>query len=77
MSIVITDKAILEQLTQASGILEVRDTDGNLLGTFAPPYGRLPPAVRSPFSDDEVERRRKETDGRPLAEIIADLERHA
>ena len=77
MSIVITDKALLEQLTQASGTLEVCDSNGNLLGTFAPPYGKLPPGVRSPFADEEIERRRQQPDGRPLADILRDLERRA
>ena len=77
MSIVITDKELLEQLIQASGTVEVRDPNGNILGTFAPPYGKLPGGVRSPFTDEEIERRRHEPDGRPLAEILRDLEKRA
>jgi hypothetical protein len=77
MSIVITDKALLEQLIQASGTVEVCDPSGNLLGTFAPPYGKLPPGVRSPFADEEIERRRQHPDGRPLADILRDLEKRA
>jgi hypothetical protein len=75
MSIVITDKALLEQLSQARETVEVRDPSGNFLGTFAPPYGKLPPGMKSPFSDEEIERRRQQPDGRRLADILRDLEK--
>ncbi len=74
MSIVVTDPALVEQLRHAASSVEVRDTSGNLLGTFAPPYGKLPPGVDSPFTDAEMERRRHEPDGRRLADILRDLE---
>ena len=77
MSIVITDQALVQQLTQAADTVQVCDRNGNLLGTFAPPYGKLPHGVRSPFTDEELERRRQEPDGRPLAEILRDLEKRA
>jgi len=74
MAIVITDPALLAQLSQTSGAVEVQDSNGNYLGTFAPPIGKLPPGVHSPFSMEEIERRRKQPDGRPLADILRDLE---
>jgi len=77
MSIVITDKSILDQLRQASGTVEVHDQNGELLGTFAPLYGKLPAGVQSPFTDEEIERRRREPDGRRLADILRDLEKRA
>jgi hypothetical protein len=77
MSIIITDRTLLEQLSRASGTVELHDANGNLLGTFAPTYGKLPPGVRSPFSDQELERRRQEPDGRRLTDILRDLEKHA
>ena len=75
MSIVITDTALVQKLVQASGTVEVRDATGNFLGTFAPPLGKLPIGVRSPFTEEEIERRRGQPDGRPLAEILRDLEK--
>jgi hypothetical protein len=75
MAIVVTDAKLAEQLAQASGTLEIRDANGNFLGTFAPPHGKLPTGVRSPFTTEEIERRRKEPDGRPLADILRDLEK--
>ena len=74
MSIVVTDPALVQQLRQAAGAVQVHDSSGNLLGTFAPAYGKLPPGVRSPFTDAEIERRREEPDGRQLADILRDLE---
>jgi hypothetical protein len=74
MSIVITDKSVVEQLSQASGTVEVRDASGNLLGTFAPPSGKLPAGVSSPFTTEDLARRRLEPDGRSLSEILGDLE---
>ena len=75
MSIVITDAALVQTLVQMSGTVEVRDGNGNFLGTFAPPVGNLPPGVRSPFTTEEIERRRGQPDGRPLVEILRDLEK--
>ena len=77
MSIEITDPALLAQFTQTSESVEVRDPTGNYLGTFAPPTGKLPPGVRSPHSDHEIEEMRKQTGGRPLADILRDLEQRA
>jgi hypothetical protein len=77
MSIVVTDPALVQQLREAAGSIEVHDSSGNLLGTFAPPYGNLPPGVRSPFTAAEIERRRQEPDGRSLAEILGDLEKRS
>lgn len=75
MSIVITDAALADQLSRASGTVEVRDAKGRFLGTFATPFGKLPPDVRSPHSDEETEVLRKQPDGRPLADIHLDLEK--
>lgn len=75
MSIVISDPALLSVFAGANDATEVLDSAGNFLGTFEPPYGKLPPGVRSPFSDEEIEEARKEPDGRPLADILRDLEK--
>jgi hypothetical protein len=77
MSIVITDKTLLEQFGQALDTVEIRDGNGRLLGMFAPPYGKLPAGVRSPFTEEEIERRRSEPDGQLLADIMRELEKRA
>lgn len=73
MSITVTDPNLLAQLT-ADDQVELHDTNGRRIGVFvADGLGRLPPGVKSPFSDEEMERRRKEPKtGRPLADILRD-----
>lgn len=75
MSIIVSDPALLAQLAQANTPVEVRTPDGRWLGTFDPANGKLPPGVHSPYSDQEIEERRKQPDGRPLADILRDLEK--
>ena len=61
MSITITDPALLAQLTAAPGFIEVRAPDGRVIGTFfLEGYGKPPPGVKSPISDEEFEEARKE-----------------
>jgi hypothetical protein len=76
MSITITDPALIAQLRQAGGSVELTDPEGNVLGTFAVDgLGKLPPGVKSPFTREEMEeRRQKHRSGRPLKDILRDLE---
>jgi hypothetical protein len=75
MSITITDPALLAQLRQAMDDDELTDPECNRLGTFAAKeLGRLPPGVKSPFTAEELERRRQNRTGRPLKDILRDLE---
>lgn len=74
MSITITDPGLLAQLRQAAAVIELKDPDGNVLGTFAGEgLGKLPPGVKSPFTEEEMAERRKQRTGRPLKDILADL----
>ncbi|MFO0797912.1 MAG: hypothetical protein U0804_10560 [Gemmataceae bacterium] len=75
MSITITDPALIAQLREA-GSAELTDPDGNVIGTFAVEgLGALPPGVKSPFTREQMEeRRRTQRSGRPLKDIIRDLE---
>jgi hypothetical protein len=74
MSITITDPALLAQLRQTADVVELKDPDGNVLGTFANEgRGRLPPGVKSPFTDEQRAAMRKERTGRPLKDILRDL----
>jgi hypothetical protein len=74
MSITITDPALLAQLAAARNPVEVRGPDGEYIGTFQPPLGTPPPGFKVPFSDEELERRRQSRTGRPLKDILRDLE---
>ena len=75
MSITITDPELLAQLTATSDIVEVCGPDGRVIGTFAAEnLGKLPPGVKSPFTDEQVAEFRKQKTGRPVADILKDLE---
>ncbi len=70
-TITITDPELLAKLSAAPGFIEMRDPAGRVLGTFfLEGYGQLPPGVKSPISDEEFEEARKQTGGKPLAEIL-------
>jgi hypothetical protein len=75
MSVTVTDPVLLSQLA-AGDEVELADPSGRVLGTFVPSgLGKLPPGVRSPFSDEEMAERRKGPQiGRPLADILRDLQ---
>ena len=75
MSITVTDPTLLAQLTTDDHV-ELRDPTGRVLGVFVPEgLGKLPPEVKSPFSNEEMEQRRKEPrSGRPLSDILRDLQ---
>jgi hypothetical protein len=76
MSITVTDPSLLSQLT-AGAEVELTDPSGKVLGVFVPEgLGKLPPGVQSPFSEEEMAQRRKAAKvGRPLVEIMHDLEK--
>lgn len=75
MSITITDPNLLAQLRQAGDVVELKDPDGKVLGRFSVEgLGKLPPGVKSPFTDEERAEMRKERTGRPLKDILGDLE---
>jgi hypothetical protein len=76
MSITITDPTLLAHLRQAGSTVELKDPDGNVLGLFTVEgLGKLPPGVQSPFTREEMEERRVQNrSGRPLKDILRDLE---
>jgi hypothetical protein len=80
MTRVIVDQATRLRLKNLAELLEVCDEGGHVLGYFAP----ISPQNRShyegaevPFSDAEVQDLLKQPRGRPLADILADLEKRA
>jgi hypothetical protein len=73
MTKIIVDAATRANLHNLDTLLEVCDESGQTLGYFHPqgPPSRVP----SPFSDEEIERRRQQRTGKPLAEILERLNR--
>ena len=75
MSITINDPGLLAQLVAARSPVDVHGPNGEYVGTFQPPLGAPPAGLKSPFSEEEMERRRRENrTGRPLADILKDFE---
>lgn len=72
MTHVTIDAATLARLSNLADITEFRDESGRVLGHFHP----LKPsaACRSPISDEEIQRRRQLRSGRPLSEVLKDLQ---
>ena len=78
MTKVVIDDSLRSQLRDAGDILEVCDESGHTLGYFHPvlsPSGNAPGGISSPLSDEEIRRRQQQAGGRPLSEILADLNR--
>ena len=75
MSITITDPALLAQLTGVTGHTVIRDAAGRVVGTFEglPPV-RVASGREVPFTDEELAERSKQRTGRPLADILKDLQ---
>lgn len=73
MSVTVTDPALLAQLAMGDEV-ELTDPAGRRLGVFIPDgLGKLPPGVKSPFTDEQLAEMRKQRTGRPLADILRDL----
>jgi hypothetical protein len=75
MTSLILDQALIEKLKAVETSVAVRDASGNLVGFFHP--AATPETVdqyECPVSDDELLRRAQESGGRPLADILRDLE---
>ncbi len=73
-TITIDDPKLIEQLLR-DGAGEFRDPSGRVLMQFkATPMGELPPDIVSPFTDEVLAERRKDLTGRPLADILRDLQ---
>ncbi len=76
MSITITDPALVAQLLNSDGPIELKGAEGRLLGKFtAEGLYKLPPGVKSPFTEEEMVERRKDRTGRPLKDILRDLQK--
>lgn len=78
MTQVVVDAETWAKLTDPHELLELRDQSGRTLGYYQPAVrigavegGR----IRSPFTDEEIEQRRQQTDDRPLADFWKELGR--
>jgi len=74
MTQVISDPAMVQQLRQAQTTVKLVDADGTVIGHFVP---EVPTPLEPHISREEIERRIKKGGGRPLKDILADLEKRA
>jgi hypothetical protein len=69
------DAATLAKLHNLDSCLEFCDPSGRLIGRFFPTHDpAIYEGVESPAGPEELRRRSREETGRPLAEILRDLE---
>ena len=76
MTKLIVDAGLRARLNGLNDLLELCDESGHTLGYFHPTVeaaGTQSADVRSPFTEEEVERRRQKRAGRPLSEILEKL----
>ena len=75
MSFVIVPDPVTAKLTAAVGPTPLVAADGRVLGYFTPSEDKDERYILDPgISDEELERRFAEGGGRPLADILRDLE---
>jgi hypothetical protein len=78
MTRVIIEKSLRAKLVKLKQQAELCDEAGQTIGLFfpyEPQETKLPPGVKSPISDEELERRLNEPGGYSLAEIWTELEK--
>jgi hypothetical protein len=75
-TIVISDPELLAKLAAANGQIIFEGPTGDLVQTVETvASGKLPPGVKSPFTDEEIEQARKEPDsGITLTEFWKQVE---
>ena len=74
MTRLVVDQAIRAKLRNLEERLEMCDESGRVLGYFTPAVDQsMYQGVDAPASEEELERSEKES-GRPLADILRDLE---
>jgi hypothetical protein len=75
MSITITDPALLAQITQASGVVDLKDPTGKVLGRLhVETPGKLPPGFKIPFTDEQLAEFSKQRTGRPIGDVLKELQ---
>ena len=78
MPLIIDDATVLVQFRGTRTPIELRAPDGRLLGHFVPAFtGPLDPALLPQISEEELQRRERAGGGRPLQDLLADLEKQA
>jgi hypothetical protein len=78
MNQVVIDPVTLAKLRDAWQTVELCDKDGQVVGRFVPIVDRSKCADLEPqISEEELDRREQAGGGRPLADILKDLEKRS
>jgi hypothetical protein len=72
MTQLFVDANLAQQLKMTPGPLELCDPSGSVVGLFTPVKKTN---IQVPFSEEEIQRSKQMKGGRPLADILADLEK--
>lgn len=73
MTRVVLDAETLSRLNGLTDLVEICDEDGNLVGVASPLAGNYS-ELEVPLTDADIARLRQQPRGRPLKDILADLE---
>jgi hypothetical protein len=75
MSTLVVDTTLAERLSQAGGTIEFFDSTGRSLGWFKPNRDvETYDGYECPYSNEELHRIERAGGGRPIREILRDLE---
>lgn len=77
MPVVVVKGVLKETLAAADAPLEVCDSSGRVLGYYSPASADPLPVFEMSITPEEVARRLAAGGGRPLADILRDLEARA
>jgi hypothetical protein len=69
------DRSLLEKLVKLNHGVELCDESGQTVGWFQPVAARL--HYECPLSDEQLDQIEKQGGGRPLDDVLADLEKRA
>jgi hypothetical protein len=67
---IVVDETVKKQLLRANEPCEIVDAAGNKLGSFTPEYV----GYECPYSDEDLREIERKGGGRPLKDILRDLE---
>jgi hypothetical protein len=75
---IVLDQASVEKLDSVQQGAQLCDPSGRVIGYYVPVAPEsLYRQVKSPYTDEQLELYASEPGGRPLSEILADLEKKA
>lgn len=73
MTFTITDPKLVEALKQAGDVVDLIGPDGQPFGQFTTLRHDLPPGFKIPFTDEEIEARRKDQEGLSFEEMWEEI----